>query len=64
MKRKLNYKNIWLLLVFICSCGLILSDLWNIITMVKQFTWFGILTHMLAWYWACNIGEYFYEKLQ
>ena len=63
-KTKVNFKSVWLMVVFISSCGLIISDLWNVITMVKQFTLFGILTHILAWYWAKNTGEYFYEKLQ
>lgn len=63
-KQRVNLKNVWLMVVFICSCGLILSDLWGVITMVRQFTWFGILTHILAWFWAKNTGEYFYEKLQ
>lgn len=63
-KQRVNLKNVWLMVVFICSCGLILSDLWCVITMVRQFTWFGIFTHLLAWYWAKNTGEYFYEKLQ
>ena len=63
-KQRVNFKNIWLMVVFISSCGLIISDLWNVIKMVKQFTLFGILTHILAWHWAKNTGEYFYEKLQ
>ena len=63
-KQRVNFKNIWLMVVFVCSCGLIINDLWGVITMVKQFTWFGIFTHLLAWYWAKNTGEYFYEKLQ
>lgn len=64
VRKRVNYKNIWLMVVFVCSCGLIINDLCNVICMVKQFTLFGILTHILAWYWAKNIGEYFYEKLQ
>ena len=63
-KQRVNFKNVWLMVVFLCSCGLIIYDLVGVITMVRQFTWFGIITHILAWYWATNIGEYFYEKLQ
>lgn len=62
-KRLRVFKNLWLMVVFLCSCGLIIYDLIGVITMVKQFTWFGILIHILAWYWAINIGEYFYEKM-
>lgn len=64
MKTRISYKRVWLLLVFISCCGIILHDLLTLALSFRQFTLFGLLTHLLAWYFANKIGNFFYEKMQ
>ena len=64
MKIRISYKRVWLLLVFISCIGIITYDLLSIAFSLKCFTLFGFITHLLAWYWANKIGNFFYEKMQ
>lgn len=64
MKTRISYKRVWLLLVFISCCGIILHDLLSIAFSLKYFTLFGFITHLLAWYVANNIYNFFLDKLQ
>lgn len=64
MKTRISYKRVWLLLVFISCIGIITYDLLSIAFSLKCFTLFGFITHLLAWYVANNIYNFFLEKLQ
>ena len=61
--KRINYKNIWLLFVFVCCIGIIIHDLISIIFLFKCFTLYGFLTHLLAWYVMNDIYNYFLEKI-
>lgn len=68
--KKFNIKNVWLMIVFTSSIGLILHDLYMLViypfvsNRLTGFTGFGLLTFVIAMYYACNLGEYFYEKIR
>lgn len=69
-KKKFNIKNVWLLLVFISSIGVVLHDLYMIVIypffskQLTGFTPFGIITFMIALFFIYDLGEYFYEKIR
>ncbi len=68
--KKFRWKNIWLMVVFLSSLGLVLHDLYMIIiypficNRIIGFTVFGIITFMVALYFVYDLGEYFYEKIK
>ena len=58
MKKKYNYKNIIILLLFIITSFIILHDLYIIIIKFASYTMFGFVTSIITIY--INITSYLY----
>lgn len=58
MKKKYNYKNIIILLLFIITSIILLHDLYMITIKFASFTKFGFLTSIITIY--INITSYLY----
>lgn len=57
-KIKINWKNVILMGILLGCCGLIGSDLLFLSFSLAQFTYVGIITHILAWMIAGAIYDY------
>lgn len=62
--KRIKWKNILLILVFIVSCIVLIHDYLIIVTSLAQFTFIGVITNILALTLASTIGEYLYDEMQ
>ena len=62
--KRIKWKNILLILVFIVSCIVLIHDYLIIATSLAQFTFIGVVTNLLALTLASTIGEYLYDEMQ
>lgn len=67
--RKIKWKNVGLTIILIICAGIVLHDLYVILiepiltTMVRGWTWYGLLTFIIALTTSCSIIDYFNEEL-
>lgn len=57
-KIKINWKNVILMGILLGCCGLIGSDLLALSFNLAQFTYVGVVSHILAWMIAGAIYDY------
>lgn len=62
--KRIKWKNIILMLIFIISCLVLIHDYFVIVTSLAQFTALGVITNLLALTLVGTIGEYLYEEMQ
>lgn len=62
--KRIKWKNILLILIFIVSCVVLIHDYLIIVTSLAQFTFIGVITNILALTLASTIGEYLYDEMQ
>lgn len=67
--RKIKWKNVGLTIILIICAGIVLHDLYVLLiepiltTMVKGWTWYGLLTFIIALITSCSIIDYFNDEL-
>lgn len=64
MKKRIKWKNVFLLIIFVISCFVLLHDYLIVATSIAKFTMFGVITNLLALTLVSTIGEYLYEEMQ
>lgn len=57
-KIKINWKNVILMCLLLGCCGLIGNDLLALFFSLAQFTYVGVISHILAWMIAVSIYDY------
>ena len=57
-KIKINWKNVILMGILLGCCGLIGNDLLTLSFSLAQFTYVGVISHILAWMIAVSIYDY------
>ncbi len=68
-RRKINWENIVLLIILTVCTIIVLHDLYVLIVMpwinsnVLGWTWWGLLTFIIALVFAMNIIEYFIDEI-
>lgn len=62
--KRIKWKNIILMFIFIISCFVLIHDYFVIVTSLAQFTALGVITNLLALTLVGTIGEYLYEEMQ
>lgn len=67
--KKIKWKNVGLTIILIICAGIVLHDLYVLLiepiltTMVKGWTWYGLLTFTIALTVSCSIIDYFNDEL-
>lgn len=67
--RKIKWENIVLSIIFVICALIVLHDLYVLLiepiftTMIKGWTWYGLLTFIIALIKGCIILDYFIDEL-
>lgn len=58
MKKRIKWINVLKLIMFVCCASVILHDAYVLVSSMSGFTYWGVITHVVAW---CVAGSIYLE---